>query len=314
MTNPVYQQIQARKVKARLRMLQHAQRVSGNVSQTCRFFGVSRALFYIWKKRYEEHGLAGLRDQPRRPHRIRFRIPPEIVSLILRIREQRRYGAVRTSLYLQRYYHAYVSPTTILKIFLRHHVGRISLKKYRPGPKPTDAPLPVPGRSVQLDVKFVPRVGRARQRFYQFTAIDEATRFRVLRVYDHNNTKTAMELLPEVREHLPFAIQRIQTDNDSSFGPQFTWHLSDLRISHRHIPTGCPEVNGKVERSHKADAEEFYRGRTLHNKKDLARKIKRWEQEYNEDRPHLALKGKTPAERVRELAQPSRSEPVKDLS
>ena len=39
-------------------MLQHAQHVSGNVSQTCRFFGVSRALFYIWKKRYEKNGLA----------------------------------------------------------------------------------------------------------------------------------------------------------------------------------------------------------------------------------------------------------------
>ena len=261
MKNPVYEQIQARKVKARLRMLQHAQRVSGNVSQTCRFFGVSRALFYIWKKRYEKNGLAGLRDQPRRPHHIRYRIPPEIVSLILRIREERRYGAVRTSLYLQRHYHAYVSPTTILKIFHRHHVGRVSLKKYRPGPKPADAPLQVPGRSVQLDVKFVPRVGRARQRFYQFTAIDEATRFRVLRIYDHNNTKTAIDFLREVREHFPFAIQKIQTDNDSSFGPQFTWHLSDLSISHRHIPPGCPEVNGKVERSHKTDSEEFYRGR-----------------------------------------------------
>jgi transposase-like protein len=100
MKNPVYEQIQARKVKARLRMLQHAQRVRSNVSQTCRFFGVSRALFYVWKKRYEKDGLAGLRDQSRRPLRIRFRIPPEIVSLILRIREERRYGAVRTSRYL----------------------------------------------------------------------------------------------------------------------------------------------------------------------------------------------------------------------
>ncbi len=94
MKNLAYEQIQARKVKARLRMLQHVQRMSGNVSQTCRFFGVSRALFYIWKKRHEKNGLAGLRDQPRRPHHIRYRIPPEIVSLILRIREERRYGVV----------------------------------------------------------------------------------------------------------------------------------------------------------------------------------------------------------------------------
>jgi hypothetical protein len=88
-------------------MLQRAQRTSGNVRQTFRCFEVSRALYY-WKERYEKRGVAGLRDLPRRPHKIRFRIPPEIVSLILRIREERRYGAVRVSLYLQRHYHATV--------------------------------------------------------------------------------------------------------------------------------------------------------------------------------------------------------------
>ncbi|HVB55465.1 MAG TPA: hypothetical protein VNE63_03405 [Candidatus Acidoferrales bacterium] len=45
MQNPAYEQIQARKVKARLRMLQHAQRISGNVSQTCRFFGYRGRFF-----------------------------------------------------------------------------------------------------------------------------------------------------------------------------------------------------------------------------------------------------------------------------
>jgi hypothetical protein len=103
MKGPVYEQIQARKVKARLHMLQHAQRVSGNVSQTCLVFRASRALFYIWKQRFEKHVVAGLRDLPRRPHHIRFRIPPESVSLILSIREERRYGAVRVSLYLQQH-------------------------------------------------------------------------------------------------------------------------------------------------------------------------------------------------------------------
>jgi transposase-like protein len=75
MKNPACEQIQARKVKARLRMLQHAKRLSGNVSQTCRFFGVSRALYYIWKKRYEKNGLAGLRDLPRRPQSTGDRFP-----------------------------------------------------------------------------------------------------------------------------------------------------------------------------------------------------------------------------------------------
>ena len=313
MSRKVDEQDQARKVKTRFRMLQHAQKISHNVSQTCRFFGISRSQYYIWLRRYEKQGQEGLRDRSRRPSMIRYRIPAEVIALILRIREERRYGAVRMSLYLQRHYQVYVSPTTILKIFHRHRVTRVSLKRYRPGPKPqADGPLPVPGQSVQVDVKFVPRVGRARQRFYQFTAIDEATRYRVLRVYDYNNTRSAVAFLEEVRRRLPFAIQRIQTDNDSSFGPQFTWHLADLGIAHRHIPPASPEVNGKVERSHKTDAEEFYRGKRFATRKHLARKLKRWEKEYNEQRPHLALGGKTPAERVQELARPS--QPVRNLS
>jgi transposase InsO family protein len=66
-------------------------------------------------------------------------------------------------------------------------------------------------------------------------------------------------------------------------------------------------VNGKVERSHKTDSEEFYRGKVFKHKRDLARKLKRWEAEYNEDRPHLALQGKTPGERVRELIPASKT-------
>jgi transposase InsO family protein len=313
MSRKVDPQEQARKVKVRLRMIQHFRQVSRNVSLTCRFFGISRSQFYIWLRRYEKQGQQGLRDRSRRPSMIRYRIPPEVIALILRIREERRYGAVRMSLYLQRHYQVYVSPTTILKIFHRHRVTRVSLKRYRPGPKPqAEGPLPVPGQSVQVDVKFVPRLGRARQRFYQFTAIDEATRYRVLRVYDYNNTRSAVAFLDEVRRRLPFAIRRIQTDNDSSSGPQFTWHLADWGIAHRHIPPASPEVNGKVERSHKTDQEEFYQGKQFRSRKQLARKLKCWEKEYNKRRPHLALDGKTPAERVLELAQHSR--PVRNLS
>ncbi len=70
--------------------------------------------------------------------------------------------------------------------------------------------------------------------------------------------------------------------------------------------------NPVYEQSHKTDSQEFYQGRHFKHKRDLARKLKRWETEYNEDRPHLALNGKTPAERVRELVPPYK--PVKDPS
>jgi len=95
---------------------------------------------------------------------------------------------------------------------------------------------------------------------YQFTAVDEATRYRVLRIYAHSSIPNVIAFLDEARQRFP-AIQRVQTDHGNEFGTDFTWHLGDLGIAHRRIPPGCPEVNGKVERSHRTDEGEFYRRR-----------------------------------------------------
>lgn len=94
---------------------------------------------------------------------------------------------------------------------------------------------------------------------------------------------------------------RVQKVLDLLDRTDFTWHLRDLGIAHRRIPPGCPEVNGKVERSHRTDGEEFYRRTIFRTPGELAAKLRRWEHEYNHQRPHLALAGKTPAERMCEL-------------
>lgn len=47
----------------------------------------------------------------------------------------------------------------------------------------------------------------------------------------------------------------MQSDNDSSLGQQIIRRLADLSIVHRQISPARAEVNGKVERSHKTDAE-----------------------------------------------------------
>ena len=108
------------------------------------------------------------------------------------------------------------------------------------------------------------------------------------------------------------AIQRIQTDHGSEFGTDFTWHLRDLGLAHRQIPRGCPQANGKVERSHRTDEDEFYRRVIFRNPAELAQKLRHWEHEYNHRRLHLALRGRTPAERLCELR--IASEPVQQLA
>jgi transposase InsO family protein len=90
----------------------------------------------------------------------------------------------------------------------------------------------------------------------------------------------AIAFIEEVRRRLPIAIQRVQTDNGSEFGTDFTWHLRDLGIAQRHIAPGCPESNGKVERSHRTDEEEFYRRTTFRSVAELTVKLRHWEHEY----------------------------------
>ena len=130
---------------------------------------------------------------------------------------------------------------------------------------------------------------------YEFAAIDEATRYRVLKIYEHNRTHLAVDFIEDLRQRFPGAIQRIQTDHGSEFGTDVRWHLHDLGIPHRSIPRRCPESSGKVKRSHRTDAEECSRRVTFTSLAELRAKLRQWDAEYNQERPHLALKGATPA-------------------
>ncbi len=93
---------------------------------------------------------------------------------------------------------------------------RVSQKLYRPGPA-RRRELRIPGQSVQVDVKLVKL---SSGRLYRFTAIDEATRYRVLKIDDHNSIRSAIDFVDELRKRLPIAIQTIFTDNGSRSFPR----------------------------------------------------------------------------------------------
>ena len=67
-----------------------------------------------------------------------------------------------------------------------------------------------------------------------------------------------------------------------------------------------PRLNGKVERSHRIDAEEFYAlldGLVIDDAKVFNNKLREWEDYYNYHRPHGGLAGQTPYERLRQITQ-----------
>ncbi len=118
---------------------------------------------------------------------------------------------------------------------------------------------PIPGHNIQIDVKFLdPIPGLTPKKFYQYTAIDDCTRIRILKIYNRYNQKNSIEFVDYVLAKLPFSVYSIQTDNGTEFGPQFHWHILDKGIEHRYIQPRTPRLNGKVERSHRIDDEEFY--------------------------------------------------------
>jgi len=162
---------------------------------------------------------------------------------------------------------------------------------------------PLPGCRVQVDVKFIEPLPGTRKKHYQYTAIDNCTRIRVLRIYPRNDQKTAIQFLDYVLEKLPFRVEVVQTDNGAEFQGALHWHLLDRGIGHVYIKPATPRLNGKVERSHRIDAEEFYRmldGVVIDDTELFNDKLQEWEDFYNLNRPHGGLDGQTPYERLRQ--------------
>ena len=109
--------------------------------------------------------------------------------------------------------------------------------------------------------------------------------------------RTAIQFIDDVVRRLPFRVQVVQTDNGAEFQSQFHWHLETLDIRHVYIRPRTPHLNGKVERSHRVDDQEFYQLLDQDGISDdihlFNEKLREWEDYYNYHRPHGALETRT---------------------
>ncbi len=126
------------------------------------------------------------------------------------------------------------------------------------------------------------------------------TRVRALKVYEKHTQANAINFVDHIIEKFPFRIREIRIDNGHEFQAKFHWHVEDLGICHAYIKRGTPQLNGKVERSHRSDGQEFYQLLSYKGNVDLEVKLDEWERFYNFHRPHGAHNGKTPYEVLRE--------------
>ena len=182
--------------------------------------------------------MEGLRDHSRRPHNRPNATHVDVVGKIVYLRQNYHFGPGKIAMYLRRYHDVQVSQSGIWRILKRLDLNR----------------LPASQRYKRLDKRYLryekhvklveplktaakPAVGR-RTKYYQFTAIDDCTRLRVLRIYPRCDQRTAIQFLDCVLERLPLSVQLVQTDNGAEFQSAFHYHVLDRGIGHCYIKPG----------------------------------------------------------------------------
>jgi len=284
-------EVEARAQRRRLGWVM-AYRALGDAGAVCRRFGVSRPTLRMWLRRYEQ----GLRARSRRPHRSpALKVGRTQEALILCLRQERRLGVKRLRNELQRLHELRLSAATIHKVLAQHGVSVLPTRK-RVRHKPKRYERPVPGDRVQMDTCKI------RPGLYQFTAIDDCSRFLVAGLARRRSAGATLAFLDQVLEEMPFAIQRVQTDRGAEFfAEEVQRRLMGEAIRFRPIPPRSPHLNGKVERAQRTILEEFWATTDL-KAADVDEQLALWVHHYNWHRSRESLHGDTPVDRVCERA------------
>ena len=248
-------------ISRKLNVINYAKKV-GNINKACRHYGVSKSIYYRWLRQNKKDGEQGLINHKPCPENRKLRIPVEVEEKVIYLRKKYHFGPERIYLYLKRYLNIQTSESSVYRILKRNGMSRLpkNAKRRSPGPKVKLYEKQTPGHHVQMDVKclnVINKEGRKIKR-YQYTAIDDATRIRALKVYKKHNQENAIDFLDYVIKKFPFGIKMIRTDNGHEFQARFHWHCIDKGIDHVYIKPGSPKLNGKVERSHRTDKQEFH--------------------------------------------------------
>jgi transposase InsO family protein len=261
-----------------------------------------------WISLYKKHGLEGLIPQstaPKtQPNETPIRLKEEVITL------RKRTGLCAKKLHWRlKKQGITIHERTVGKIIKKenlvrkYRVKKVKYKYLRAERKP--------GELLEMDVKYVPGA-IAGLKYYQYTVIDTASRWRHLEVFDEQSTHHAIRMMEIVLKRFPHQVRGLKTDNHSTFTNYYigtnkrsdvtvkTVHALDQwcarhNIIHYLIDPGKPAQNGTVERSHREDQQKFYERNKFRSINDLKKKIRLWNDYYN-NLEHCGLEGKTPNE------------------
>ena len=282
------------------------------VTAAARRYNVGRATIYRWKERYDGT-LQSLQDRSHRPHSHPNQHTEEETKLIKDMRKKNKHTGL-VVFWVKLRQRGYTRTITSLWRML----NKLELQPIKP-PNPKYIPKPYekmqyPGQRVQIDVKFVPDaciVGDAKaegRKFYQYTAIDEYSRFRYIEAFEEHSSYSSAVFLEHMLKAFKFKVECVQTDNGQEFTKRlgsaekptptlFEKLLKQRGIKHKLIKPYTPRHNGKVERSHRKDNEYFYATHTFYSFDDFKKQLAAHSRKYN-NFPMRPLNWKSPADYI----------------
>ena len=265
-----------------------------NMSAVMKVCPYGRRTLERWLAAYRRGGQAALEPRSTRPKTSPKETPIRIKESVIALRKKRKLCALKLHWKLEKQ-GIKIHERTIGKILKAeglvrtYRVRRIKCQYLKAALKP--------GELVEIDVKHVPGfvAGKA---YFQYTAIDCASRWRYLRIFDEESNFHALAFLAEVIERFPYPIRAVKTDNHATFTNRYVGTLkrSDMTVKTPHaldvfcaergivhylIDPGKPAQNGKVERSHGSDQRTLYAKKLFASPRALRRRVRQWNSEYN---------------------------------
>lgn len=293
-------------MRYRLSLIRYAEKYG--VTKAAIKYKTNRQYIYRWKNRYDG-SIESLRNRSTRPHHHPNQHTPEEIKLISDMR-RRNPDAGLVVFWVKLMQRGYTRSIPGLYRFLRKQ-GMMAVKPPNPKyiPKPYEQ-MDHPGQRIQIDVKFVPSaclVNQAKgKRFYQYTAIDEYSRWRFVEAFEEHSSYSSMRFLEHLVKVFPCPIECVQTDNGQEFTKRFSSHggsdkptifqtrLKEFGIRHKLIRPFAPRHNGKVERSHRKDNERFYATHTFYSFEDFSKQLKVYNRKDYNQFPMRPLGWRTP--------------------
>ena len=269
---------------------------------------VSRQTIHKHLARYKRFGEDGIRrTQVKGKHKPAHNKTTEALEqcVIQLARDNLADGAETLADKLQYEYNTTLHPTTIYRILKRNNI-RYS-KYYEATKKRWKKQLfshQIAGQELQMDTKYP---FGYKQGKVIYTIIDDATRWAFVWSYEKADAENTEDFVKRVIKRAPFTIQKIRTDQGTEFtNLKLKKLLKEHSIIHRKNTPYCPEENGKIERFHgtlnqKALRYGFCPDQTIDQ---MQYRLNLFMHYYNYQKKHrgLGMDGKTPMERLNELA------------